>query len=101
MLQQEQADDYVIATGVSHSVRHLVEAAFSHVDLDWERYVRTDTALLRPAEVDHLIGDSSKAKRALGWEPSVNFEQRVAMMVDADLERLTNSPIGAGASPKA
>jgi GDPmannose 4,6-dehydratase len=101
MLQQEQADDYVIATGVSHSVRHLVETAFSHVDLDWERYVRTDTALLRPAEVDHLIGDSSKAKRALDWEPSVNFEQLVAMMVDADLERLTNSPIGAGASPKA
>ena len=85
MLQQDQADDYVIATGVSHSVRQLVETAFGHVGLDWQKYVRIDPAFLRPAEVDHLIGDASKAKRVLGWEPSVSFEGLVAMMVDADI----------------
>jgi GDPmannose 4,6-dehydratase len=88
MLQQDAADDYVIATGVSHSVRELVEIAFAHVGLDWTKYVRTDPALLRPAEVDHLIGDASKAAKALGWTPSVDFGQLVAMMVDADLARL-------------
>src|SRR5688500_3395379 len=89
MLQQDRADDYVIATGVSHSVRELVEAAFGHAGLDWEKYVRVDPALLRPAEVDHLIGDPARAKATLGWEPSVTFEGLVAMMVDADLERLS------------
>ena len=89
MLQQEQADDYVIATGVSHSVRDLVEVAFGHVGLDWQKYVRIDPAFLRPAEVDHLIGDPAKAGKTLGWEPSVTFEGLVAMMVDADLERLS------------
>src|SRR5687767_12378576 len=89
MLQQEQADDYVIATGVSHSVRDLVEVAFGHVGLDWQKYVRIDPAFLRPAEVDHLIGDPAKARKTLGWEPSVTFEGLVAMMVDADLERLS------------
>lgn len=89
MLQQDKADDYVIATGISHSVRQLVELAFGHVGLDWQRYVRTDPALLRPAEVDHLIGDSTKAQRVLGWQPTVNFERLIGMMVDADLERLT------------
>ncbi|MGE0592500.1 MAG: GDP-mannose 4,6-dehydratase [Vicinamibacterales bacterium] len=93
MLQQEQADDFVIATGVAHSVRELVELAFAHVDLDWEEHVRIDPKLLRPAEVDHLIGDAAKAKQELGWEPSVSFQQLVAMMVDADLERLS-SPSG-------
>lgn len=88
MLQQDKADDYVIATGISHSVRQLVELAFGHVGLDWRQYVRTDPALMRPAEVDHLIGDASKAKRVLGWEPTVSFEELVAMMVDADLARL-------------
>src|SRR5689334_11757314 len=88
MLQQDKADDYVIATGVSHSVRELVETAFRHVGLEWEKYVRIDPAFLRPAEVDHLIGDASKAKRELGWQPSVSFEQLIAMMVDADLARL-------------
>jgi GDPmannose 4,6-dehydratase len=88
MLQQERADDYVIATGVSHSVQRLVEVAFGHVGLDWAKYVRVDPAYLRPAEVDHLIGDPSKAKKDLGWEPSVTFEQLVGMMVDADLARL-------------
>jgi len=91
MLQQEKADDYVIATGVTHSVRQLVETAFGHVGLDWQKYVRVDPAFLRPAEVDHLIGDASKAKRVLGWEPKVSFEQLVAMMVDADLAALSGS----------
>jgi len=90
MLQQEKADDYVIATGVSHSVRELVEIAFHHVGLDWQRYVRIDPALLRPAEVDHLIGDASRAKAALGWEPTVSFQGLVEMMVDADLARLSS-----------
>ena len=95
MLQQDQADDYVIATGVSHSVRQLVETAFAHVGLDWQKYVRIDPAFLRPAEVDHLIGDASKAKRVLGWEPSVSFEKLVAMMVDADIATLSVSPAAA------
>ena len=91
MLQQDQADDYVIATGVTHSVRQLVETAFGHVGLDWQKHVRIDPAFLRPAEVDHLIGDASKAKQVLGWAPSVSFEQLVAMMVDADLKALSGS----------
>jgi GDPmannose 4,6-dehydratase len=89
MLQQDKADDYVIATGVSHSVRQLVEVAFGHAGLEWQKYVRTDPALLRPAEVDHLIGDASKAKKVLGWKPSVSFEQLIAIMVDADVTRLS------------
>jgi GDPmannose 4,6-dehydratase len=88
MLQQETAEDFVVATGVSHSVRDLVEIAFAHVGLDWRQYVRTDPALLRPAEVDHLVGDASKARAKLGWRPTVDFEGLVRMMVDADLERL-------------
>jgi GDPmannose 4,6-dehydratase len=91
MLQQEQADDFVIATGKSHSVKQLVETAFGHVGLDWEKYVQIDPAFLRPAEVDHLIGDASKARRVLGWEPHVSFETLVAMMVDADLALLNSS----------
>jgi GDPmannose 4,6-dehydratase len=91
MLQQDAADDYVIATGVSHSVRQLVEIAFSRVGLDWQKYVRTDPKFLRPAEVDHLIGDPEKAKRVLGWEQKVNFNQLIEMMVDADLERLSKA----------
>jgi GDPmannose 4,6-dehydratase len=91
MLQQDTADDYVIATGISHSVRQLVETAFHHAGLEWQKYVRIDPAFLRPAEVDHLIGDSSKAQRMLGWKPSVSFEQLIAMMVDADLARLSAS----------
>jgi GDPmannose 4,6-dehydratase len=87
MLQQKQADDYVIATGESHSVKELVEIAFGHVGLDWEKHVVLDPAFLRPAEVDHLIGDASKAKAQLGWTPSVDFTGLVTMMVDADLKR--------------
>ena len=89
MLQQDQAEDYVIATGVSHSVRELIEIAFGRVGLDWQKYVRIDPALLRPAEVDHLLGDPSKAKKQLGWTPTVDFKQLVEMMVDADLERVS------------
>jgi GDPmannose 4,6-dehydratase len=88
MLQQPEADDYVIATGVSHSVQELVEIAFDQVGLDWQQHVRQDPALLRPAEVDHLIGDPTKARERFGWTPSVSFDGLVRMMVDADLERL-------------
>jgi GDPmannose 4,6-dehydratase len=78
----------VIATGEAHSVKELVEIAFGHAGLDWEKYVKLDPAFLRPAEVDHLIGDASKARTELGWEPSVTFQGLVTMMVDADLKRL-------------
>jgi GDPmannose 4,6-dehydratase len=91
MLQQERPDDYVIATGVSHSVREVVEIAFARAGLEWEKFVRTDPALLRPAEVDHLLGDASKARQVLGWTPRVDFRQLVEMMVDADIERLRAS----------
>src|SRR6185312_14601035 len=92
MLQQNQPDDYVIATGESHSVRELVEVAFDRVSLDWKKYVRLDPKFLRPAEVDHLIGDASKARAALGWRPEVDFTALVQMMVDADVARLTHAP---------
>jgi GDPmannose 4,6-dehydratase len=92
MLQQPQPDDYVVATGVSHSVRQLVEIAFEAVGLDWQKFVKLDPALVRPAEVDHLIGDPAKAQRMLGWTPTVTFEGLVRMMVQADLERLRTSP---------
>jgi GDPmannose 4,6-dehydratase len=95
MLQRPKPDDYVIAMGESHSVQELVEIAFGHAGLDWRRHVQTDPTLLRPAEVDHLIGDASKAKRDLGWAPSVDFRGLIAMMVDADLERLSRAPAGA------
>ncbi len=87
MLQQDEPDDYVIATGVQHSVQQLVEIAFAHVGLDWRQYVRVDPALFRPAEVNSLRGDASKAREKLGWQPTVDFEQLVRMMVDADLKR--------------
>ena len=88
MLQQDQPDDFVIATGVTHTVQQLVEAAFGHAGLEWKKYVRIDKAFIRPAEVDLLIGDASKAGRVLGWTPKVDFSRLIAMMVDADLERL-------------
>jgi GDPmannose 4,6-dehydratase len=91
MLQQPEADDYIIATGVSHSVRECVEIAFGRVGLDWQRYVKTDPKFIRPAEVDHLIGDPSKARRVLGWEQKVSFRQLIEMMVDADLTRLSST----------
>jgi GDPmannose 4,6-dehydratase len=98
MLQQDKADDYVIATGVSHSVRELVESAFGCAGLDWKKYVRVDPAYLRPAEVDHLVGDASKARRVLGWEPQVDFSRLVGMMVEADIARLSGKSLGVGAA---
>jgi len=88
MLQQDAPDDYVIGTGRTHPVRELVEVAFGHAGLDWRKHVRTDPALVRPAEVDILQADPAKARQRLGWEPTVGFEELVRMMVDADLERL-------------
>jgi GDPmannose 4,6-dehydratase len=88
MLQRESADDYVIATGRTHAVRDFVRLAFAAVDLDWEQHVVVDPRFYRPAEVDLLVGDASKARRELGWEPEVSFEQLVEQMVRADLDRL-------------
>ena len=88
MLQQPSPQDYVVGTGQTHSVRDLVDAAFGHVGLDWRKYVKSDPRYMRPAEVDVLQADPSKAKRELGWSPTVKFGELVAMMVDADLERL-------------
>jgi GDPmannose 4,6-dehydratase len=85
MLQQPQPEDYVVATGRTHSVREFCELAFGHVGLDWREYVKTDPKFQRPAEVDYLVGDASKARRKLGWRPTVDFEGLVHMMVDADL----------------
>ncbi len=88
MLQASEPEDYVIATGIAHSVHELVRIAFDHVGLDPDDHVRQDERYMRPAEVDHLVGDYSKAKRQLGWEPTTSFEQLVRLMVDADLELL-------------
>jgi GDPmannose 4,6-dehydratase len=87
MLQQEEPDDYVIATGEVHSVRDFVEAVFKYIGLDWQQYVKVDPRYVRPAEVDILVGDASKARKKLGWKPKVSFEELVKMMVDADLAR--------------
>ena len=89
MLQQDTPDDFVISTGETHSVREFVELAFAEVGLDWEKYVIVDPKFLRPAEVELLMGDPSKAKHVLGWEPKVRFEELVKMMVNADIERLS------------
>jgi GDPmannose 4,6-dehydratase len=91
MLQQDQPDDYVVATGETHSVREFLEMSFSYVNLNWQDYVDFDQRYLRPAEVELLIGDPAKVKQKLGWEPSVTFEQLVALMVDADLKMLGQS----------
>lgn len=92
MLQQNQAEDFVIATGRTHTIERLVEVAFECVDLNWKNYVIQDEKFMRPAEVDLLVGDSTKAKQVLGWEPEVRFEQLIQMMVEADLERLKKDP---------
>ena len=89
MLQQAEPDDFVIATGESHTVAELAELAFRHVGLDWRAYVREDPSLKRPAEVDLLVGDASKACAKLGWKPRVSFAELIGMMVDADIARLT------------
>ena len=93
MLQQDNPDDYVIATNETHSVRDFVEKAFSHVDLDWREFVKHDERYERPAEVDLLIGDPAKAKKVLGWEPKVKFESLVKIMVEADLAHLQGRPV--------
>ena len=97
MLQQDQAGDYVVATGQMHSVRDLCRVAFEHVGLDYEKHVVLDPAFLRPAEVDQLLGDCTKARTELDWEPRVGFEQLVQMMVNADMDRVTREQ----ATPKA
>jgi GDPmannose 4,6-dehydratase len=86
MLQQDQPDDYVVATNETHAISEFLDLAFGHVNLDWHDYVEFDPRYLRPAEVDLLIGDATKAKEKLGWEPSVTFEQLVHLMVESDLE---------------
>ncbi len=97
MLQKDEPEDFVIATGQAHSVRDCVNVAFEHVGLDPAEYLKTDEALMRPAEVDHLIGDYGKAKRLLGWEPRTSFEVLIRLMVDADLELLRRN---GGALPR-
>jgi GDPmannose 4,6-dehydratase len=98
MLQAELADDYVVATGETHSVREFLDEAFGRLDLDWKKYVETDPRYYRPAEVELLVGDASKARKALGWEPEVGFRQLIQIMVDHDLElarqELANKPKG-------
>lgn len=88
MLQQDEPDDYVLATGETHSIREFLEVAFGHVDLDWQEFVKYDARYERPAEVDLLVGDPAKAKKQLGWEPKVRFKELAEIMVDADLEAL-------------
>ncbi|MFM6972904.1 MAG: GDP-mannose 4,6-dehydratase, partial [Alphaproteobacteria bacterium] len=85
MLQQPTPEDFVIATGETHSVREFLEEAFSYVNLDWQKYVEIDAKYFRPAEVDLLIGDASKAKQKLNWSPKVKFKELVKIMVDADI----------------
>jgi len=89
MLQQPTPDDFVVASGMSHSVKDLVQVAFAHAGLDWQKHVKVDAGLLRPAEVDHLIGSAAKARQILGWAPSVDFAGLIGMMVDSDIERLS------------
>lgn len=94
MLQQPEADDFVIATGESHTIREFLDLAFGRVGLDWHQYVEVDPRYYRPSEVDHLRGDASKARRVLGWEPSVRFPELVALMVDADIQLLEDELAG-------
>ena len=94
MLQQAEPDDYVLATGKTHSVRELLEVAFNAVGLNWERYVEVDSKFIRPAEVDFLCGDATKARQKLGWQPEVSFEELIRMMVESDLEAVQRSETG-------
>jgi GDPmannose 4,6-dehydratase len=98
MLQRDDPRDYVVATGETHSVRELCELAFGAVDLDWREHVRSDPSLLRPAEIDHLVGDARRAREELGWRPEVSFEELVRRMVAADLAAL-DDPRAAAAEP--
>ena len=99
MLQQDEPDDYVVAMGEEHSVQEAAAIAFAHVGLDWRAYVREDRSLIRPAEVDHLIGDAAKARQRLGWRPTVGFQQLIEVMVDADLD-LVRREMEQGASSR-
>ena len=99
MLQQDEPEDFVIATGESHSIQEFVDLAFGHVGLDPAQHVVVDPKEFRPAEVDHLVGDASKAREKLGWEPRVGFQELVEMMVDADLDRLSGEPAAAPGPP--
>ncbi len=100
MLQQEEADDYVVATGVAHSVKDLLQVAFESAGLDWQEFVKVDEAFLRPAEVDHLLGDASKAKKKLGWQAKMSFSELIALMVEHDIYRLKNNlPVYAAVEP--
>ena len=99
MLQQDQPSDYVVATGVSHSVKDLVAIAFEHVGLDWQSHVKTDPSLLRPAEVDQLVGDASRAREILDWKPSLDLATLIRIMVDADLERVKGEPVPSAHAP--
>jgi GDPmannose 4,6-dehydratase len=101
MLQQDKPDDYILATNETHTVREFVQYAFAHADLDWKQYVKHDDRYERPAEVDLLIGDPAKAKRQLGWEPKVRFQELVKIMVDADLDMVRRDIEGSGAGKKA
>ncbi|NES83859.1 MAG: NAD-dependent epimerase/dehydratase family protein, partial [Moorea sp. SIO2B7] len=93
MLQQDEPDDYVVATGQTHSIREFLDIAFGLVNLDWEQYVEIDPRYFRPAEVDLLLGDGTKANTILGWQPSVSFKQLVEIMVNADLQALGMMPV--------
>jgi GDPmannose 4,6-dehydratase len=95
MLQQDEADDFVVATGTAHSVHQVADVAFRHVGLDWRNHVVEDPELLRPAEVDHLIGDAGKARERLGWSPTVGFEEMIRRMVDADIAAIGDERSGA------
>jgi len=94
MLQQKEPDDYVIATGESHSVREFLEEAFGHLNMDWKDFVEIDSKYLRPTEVDFLLGDSSKARTKLGWKPRVTFKELVKIMVDHDVEEVKKQLFG-------
>jgi GDPmannose 4,6-dehydratase len=94
MLQQDDPDDYVVATGEAHSPREFCEFAFGHVGLDWEKHVEIDPRYYRPTEVNHLLGDAAKARSKLGWAPRTNFEELVRLMVDADIRLLEDEMSG-------
>ena len=94
MLQEEHPDDYVVATGETHTVREFCEVAFGHVGLSWQDHVVVDPKFFRPTEVDLLLGDASKAKRVLGWEPTTKFHELVTLMVDSDLALLESGKLG-------
>ena len=97
MLQRDEGDDYVLATGTDLSVKDFVELAFRHVNLDWEKYVRFDEKYLRPTEVDSLVGDATKARKALGWEPAISPQNLASIMVDFDLAALDGAKVDAPA----